>query len=536
MDNSGRYILPRLEVPLKKGTRVDLQAELCGKLSVSPETLVSFRILRRSVDARRKNRIFIVFKLEVRLASAVTDIATIAAKGGLVHVEEAPAIITRRKGGQKRSIGRHPVVVGTGPAGLFAALALAGKGYRPLVVERGGELPERIEAVTRFWKTGSLEPDTNVQFGEGGAGTFSDGKLTSRSRHPLVSRIFDVMVECGAPGEILYEQKPHLGTERVRAIVRRLRRRIQEMGGSFLFNHEMKGLLIRDNSVKAVEAGNELIDTGAVFLAMGHSARDSYRMLLERGVMLEAKAFAVGLRVEHEQTLIDGAQYGTFAGHPELGAADYRLTWQDRKSGRGVYSFCNCPGGVIIAAASEPLGVVTNGMSRYRRDSGNSNSAIVVTVAPKDFPGTGPLAGVKFQRGIERKAFEMAGGGYLAPAQRTRDFLLGVPSQGEGISASYTPGVVPSDLARLLPASLRSALKGGIRNFTSKIKGFDNSVLVGPETRTSSPVRIIRDKHTLESVNVRGLYPIGEGSGYAGGIVSSAVDGLKAVENIEPYR
>lgn len=533
MASSARYILQRLEVPIKPRRRVNLESEICRKLGIRPEMLLSFRILRRSVDARRKQRILIVFRVELELASDPEGAADMTRKG-LLPAYGAPGILTSVKSGTGTSIRPQPVVVGSGPAGLFAALELAGKGYRPLIIERGGELAERIETVRRFWETGELNKDTNVQFGEGGAGTFSDGKLTSRSKHPLVARVFDVMVECGAPEEILYEQKPHLGTERVRAVVRRLRKRIQDLGGTFLFNHEMKGISIRDGAVAAVEAGDQRIETGSVFLAMGHSARDSYRMLHDRGVALEAKPFAVGLRVEHEQALIDRAQYGSFAGHPELGAADYRLTWHDRSSGRGVYSFCNCPGGMIIAASSEPMGVVTNGMSRYRRDSGKSNSALVVTVSPRDFPGRGPLAGLEYQQRLERSAFEIAGGGYMAPAQRTMDFIKGLPTPGS-LHASYTPGVVPSDLCRLLPETLCIALKGGIRHFTTRIRGFENSVLVCPETRTSSPVRIVRDRRTLESVNVRGLFPIGEGSGYAGGIVSSAVDGLKAVAEIAPY-
>ena len=510
-----------IEVPIVSGKRVDISAEVCRALDVAPDRLPEFRIilLRRSVDARKKDRVRIVYSLQIEDSRAETG--------------SAPEHAQLSTG--SRRIGEYPVVVGTGPSGLFAAYALALKGYKPVVLERGGAMPRRIEAVHRLWRFGVLDESSNVQFGEGGAGTFSDGKLTCRSKDPLVGRVFDLFVECGAHPEIHYEQKPHVGTEKVRAVVCRLRNRIRELGGTFHYDRAVTGLIINNGAIAGVEAGGDRIDTDAVFLATGHSARDTYEMLHLAGVALEPKAFAVGLRIEHSQELIDRAQYGRFAGHPELGAADYRVAWQDVKAGRGVYSFCNCPGGVVVAAASEPCGVVTNGMSRYGRDSGLSNSAIVVSVNPSDFRGDGVLAGIEFQRRIERAAFEMAGGGYLAPAQKTADFMRGRASRGT-IETSYTPGVVASDVARMLPGALAASLRRGIDEFAKRIKGFKESVLVGPETRTSSPVRVPRRTGTLESVNVTGLFPIGEGAGYAGGIVSSAVDGLKAVDALAAHK
>ncbi len=516
-------LIEELAVCLKPDQRVDLKEEISRFLQIRPEQVKGYRVLRRSVDARRKNRVRILYRIEVGLQEEGLEQGAhpaTAIKPGRVE--------SRFRAGPLRRIGAHPVVVGTGPAGLFAALALCEKGYRPVILERGDGMALRVDAVGRFWQHGRLDPESNVQFGEGGAGTFSDGKLTTRSKHPLVEKVFGVFHQFGADEEILYEQRPHLGTEKVRAIVCRMRNRIMDMGGVFLYRSRMDRLLLRNGSVAGIQtATDERYETDTVFLATGHSARETYVMLHDVGVALEPKAFAMGFRVEHDQTLIDRAQYGAFAGHPELGAADYRVTWQDRSTNRGVYSFCNCPGGVVVAAASEPGGVVTNGMSRYARASGLSNAAIVVTVSARDFGTPGPLGGIFLQRAVEGRAYEMAGRTYRAPAQRTRDFLADRPSPGE-IRSSYKPGVVAADIAGLLPEDLTRTLREALRDFGRKIRGFEESVLVAPETRTSSPVRILRDRESLESVNVRGLFPIGEGSGYTGGIVSSAIDGLKA--------
>jgi len=516
-----------LAVPLVPGRRIDLRREVLRRLDLEAGSLGRVRILRRSVDARRKNRIRILFRLEIAPPDGESAAGTDPGRAGEI------AFPDWSRSGERR-IGSRPVVVGAGPGGLFAALGLALKGYRPLVLERGAPLAPRIDAVRRFWREGILDPETNVPFGEGGAGTFSDGKLTTRSKHPLVRMVFEVLVRCGAPPSVLYEQKPHLGTEKVRAVVRRLRRRIEELGGSFHFETRLCGLRIDSGRVRAVETGRGAIETDAVFLAIGHSARDTYRSLADAGVLLEPKPFAVGLRVEHDQDRIDRAQYGDFAGHPELGPADYRLSWTDPASRRGVYSFCNCPGGRIIAASNEAGAVVTNGMSRFRRDSGLSNAALVVSVLPSDFGSADPLAGLDYQRAIEERAFRMGGGAFVAPAQATRSFLRGRTDRA--LRASYRPGVCPADLAGLLPGTLVAPLREAIRVFSRRIAGFADSVLVGPETRTSSPVRIVRHRDSMESLNVRGLFPVGEGAGYAGGIVSSAVDGLRAVSVVRPRR
>jgi len=519
-------IIDELAVYLKPGQRVNLRSEIARLLQKGAEQIEDYRILRRSIDARKKSRVRLLYRIEVSLSGrsgemGIQPVAPVA--------DPARARISAIRG--SRRIGSNPVIVGTGPAGLFAALALCRKGYQPLVLERGEGMARRVEAVGNFWREGRLDPESNVQFGEGGAGTFSDGKLTTRSKHPLVENVFATFYEFGAPEDILYEQKPHLGTEKVRGIVCRIRNRIIEMGGTFLYGSRMERLMLRSGTVAGVQTSKDRIETDAVFLATGHSARETYAMLQDVGVVLEAKAFAVGFRIEHPQALIDRAQYGPFAGHPELGAADYRLTWKNHPGRRGVYSFCNCPGGVVVAAASEAGGVVTNGMSWHGRDTGLSNSAIVVSVSPEDFGSQGPLAGILFQREIERASYEIGGGSYLAPAQRTPDFLSGRSSTGQ-IRSSYRPGVVPAEIGGLLPVGLSQALKGALDDFKAKIRGFENSVIVAPETRTSAPVRILRDRVTLESVNTPGLYPVGEGSGYAGGIVSSAVDGLKAVLHI----
>ena len=425
-----------------------------------------------------------------------------------------------------------PVVVGLGPAGLFAALALAKRGYRPLVLERGPALPERDAAVTRFFETGDLSPEANIQFGEGGAGAYSDGKLNTRVGDARCELVLRWLEEHGAPHGALLPARPHIGTDQLKPIVRRMREEIVTLGGEVRFGVRVTGIETHNGRLSALgtDAGPVPCDTAV--LALGHSARDSFAALLEQGVSMEQKAFSVGLRIEHRQADIDRALYGRFCGTPGLPPGEYVLAVNTGL--RKCYSFCMCPGGRVVAAASEAFGVVTNGMSDHARDGENANSALCVPVGPEDFGEGGPLAGVAFQRGLERAAFRAGGGQFKAPAQRVEDFLKGRPSAGFGaVRPTYDRGVAPAELSALLPPPVSGTLKQALPLLGRKVRGFDgpDALLTGVETRTSSPVRLLRGED-LESLSTPGLIPCGEGAGYAGGIVSAAVDGLRAAEAI----
>jgi hypothetical protein len=418
-----------------------------------------------------------------------------------------------------------PVVVGTGPAGLLAALVLAEQGYRPLVLEQGRPVDERTLDVATFWQKGQLDPVSNVQFGEGGAGTFSDGKLTTRVHDPGMKIVLEKLIAAGAPAEISYLHKPHIGTDQLRQVVKHLRQQIIAAGGTVEFGAKVTDIQLGDNRLVGLTVnGSRKIPCSLALLAIGHSARDTYQMLYRRGLAMEAKPFAIGLRIEHPQALIDRAQYGSFAGHPQLGAADYSLVYHDRTTGRSAFSFCMCPGGQVVAAASEEGGVVTNGMSLYSRGSGLANSALAVNVTPADFSGV--LGGVEFQRRYEKLAFVWGGGGYMAPAQTVGSFLVG--SKAASLSKpSYLPGTVTAELRQCLPDFVAATLAKALPDFGRKIKGFDHpgAVLTGVETRTSAPVRLLRQDDRM-SCNIAGIYPMGEGAGYAGGIMSAALDGM----------
>jgi uncharacterized FAD-dependent dehydrogenase len=423
------------------------------------------------------------------------------------------------------------MIVGMGPAGIFAGLRLAEYGLTPTILERGNPVSERVKDITSFWQKGVLNPESNVQFGEGGAGTFSDGKLTTRVRDLNSGYVLGKLVQFGAPREILYLAKPHIGTDRLRRVIVNIRRHLEDCGLVIRFQEKLTDMITTGDRLRSVvinDYSEELCDI--LLLAPGNSARDTYSMLERRGIRLEPKPFAVGVRVEHPQELINRIQYG-LPGHPQLPAADYALTWNDSRTGRSAYSFCMCPGGVVIAAASEQGGVVTNGMSDYHRNSPCANSALVVTVGKDDFPGDSPLAGVEFQRTLEREAFIAGGSDYRAPAQNLMAFL------GEKgtyrITSTYRPGVVEADLTLLFPDYVADTLRKGIRSFDRKMRGFitAEATLTGVETRTSAPVRIIRGED-LQSPVLRGLYPVGEGAGYAGGIMSSALDGIRAADAI----
>ena len=509
-------------------------ASCCQKLGVARDALVRMRIVRQALDARKKQDIFYCIHAELTLTDAAAK--RVLRDPRLRAETVAPARETPPIYGTDRPDGRI-VVTGLGPGGLFAALQLAKHGYRPLAIERGKPIEARMEDVERYW-SGAIctpDPESNVAFGEGGAGTFSDGKLTTRIRDPHIDGILKEMIACGAPEEIAYLAKPHIGTDRLRIVVRNLRREIEAYGGEVRFSTQLTDIRTTDGKVTAVKLKSGETESwepcAAVLLAIGHGARDTARMLFSHGVAMAPKAFAVGVRAEHPQRMINESQYGPMAEHPRLGAAEYRLT---AKSGaRGVYTFCMCPGGQVVAAASAPEQVVVNGMSNFARDGENANAAVVVQVTPEDF-GTHPLDGLRFLDRLERDAFLLGGGDGTAPASTVGAFLRDTASGPSGsVTPTYRPGVRYTKLSDCLPAFAAAGIRDGLTAFGRQLKGYDmaDAVLTATESRTSSPLRILRDEK-MESVSHRGLYPIGEGAGYAGGIVSAAVDGWKAAEAV----
>lgn len=512
-----------------------LEALAAERLSMPQDAVRRVSVVRRAVDARRRHGAPICFSYVMDVETEESERRILGRfrrdKKIAVAPDAEPSIFMRLAEKKTHALSRRPIVVGFGPAGMFAALALSTAGCAPLVLERGRDVDARHAEIERFWSGGALDGDTNVQFGEGGAGTFSDGKLTARGGDPLQRDIIDAFIRAGAPEEIRYLAKPHIGTDRLRGVVKAIREEIRRLGGEVRFGARVEELEIDAAGVQSVRlAGGEEFTTDAVFLAIGHSARDTYQMLYEKGVAMEAKAFAVGVRIEHPQELIDRVQYGEDAGHPHLGAADYALTFQDAATGRGAYSFCMCPGGQVVAAASETGRVVTNGMSLYARASGVANAALLVQVRPEDFGG-GVLGGIAFQREYEAAAFRLAGGDYRAPVQSVGDFLRGTAgSRDFCVAPTYRPGVAPCRFDDCLPPFLVRTLRDALPVFDKKIHGFAAAdvPMTGVETRSSAPCRILRDRDTFVSVSAAGLYPIGEGAGYAGGIMSAAVDGLKA--------
>lgn len=516
-------------------TPEQLRDAVIKRLQIPADALLDILVFKRSYDARKKNtEITFVYILHV----TVKDEANVLARfTDDQHIRPAPDTEYHPVAQAPAGLTERPLVVGFGPCGLFAALLLAQMGFKPIVLERGKEVRQRTKDTWALWRNKTLSPESNVQFGEGGAGLFSDGKLYSQIKDPKFygRKVMQEFVRAGAPEEILYVSKPHIGTFRLTGVVSAMREEIKALGGEVRFEHKVTDLLLKDDQAEGVVLANgETLHSRHVVMALGHSARDTFRMLHSRDVFMEAKPFAIGFRIEHPQSLIDKARLGKYAGHEALGAADYKLVYHS-KNGRAVYSFCMCPGGTVVAATSEPERVVTNGMSQYSRNERNANAGIVVGINPdEDFPGS-PLGGIEFQEQLESRAYELGGKDYCAPGQLVGDFIRGKASSKLGeVEPSYKPGVLLGDLAPSLPEYAITAIREALPAFGKQIRGFDrpDAVLTGVETRTSSPVRITRDNDTLQSLNVRGLFPAGEGAGYAGGILSAGVDGVRIAEAV----
>ena len=534
--------LTQIKTPLDH-TRQDIEAAILQRLDIRADELVSFTIFRRGYDARKRSAIHFIFTLDVELKNEAAVLNRLKAQGKDANLGPTPDTRYRLVAPAPAHLTMRPIVIGTGPCGLLAGLILAQAGFKPIILERGKAVRERTKDTWGLWREGVLNPESNVQFGEGGAGTFSDGKLYSQIKDPQHHgrKVLEEFVKAGAPEEILYVSKPHIGTFRLVKMVEAMRATIHALGGEIRFGSKVDTLMIEDGPASRQVRGVVLADgtsigSDHVVLAVGHSARDTFSALHAQGVFIEAKPFSIGFRIEHPQALIDKARFGPSAGHPMLGAADYKLV-HHCTNGRAVYSFCMCPGGQVVAATSEPGRVVTNGMSQYSRAERNANAALVVNVEPVDFPGdytSNPLAGIDFQRQWESAAFVAGGSTYKAPAQRVGDFLAGRPSAQLGtVDPSYQPGVHMTDLSSCVPPYVIAAVREAIPAFDKQIKGFAmaDAILTGVETRTSSPIRITRNAE-CQSLNTRGLYPAGEGAGYAGGILSAAVDGIKVAEAV----
>ena len=500
----------------------NIKPYLCKKLKISKNEILKIRINKKSIDARKKDNIHYVYEADVKLEDETkilkhknTDILK-------TPVEKYVFNITGTK-----VLNKRPVIIGSGPAGLFCAYLLAEHGYKPIIIERGEKIEDRVKTVSSFWKEGILNTESNVQFGEGGAGTFSDGKLNTlvKDKNFRMKKVFEIFVKMGAPEEILYINKPHIGTDLLRNVIINMRKKITSMGGEFKYNTKMEDIVIKNDIVKEIiTSSNERILCDTLVLAIGHSSRDTFKMLYEKKLLMEQKPFAVGIRVQHPQKLINENQYGNI----DLPPASYKLTYK-AKNGRGVYSFCMCPGGYVVNASSEKGRLAINGMSNHDRDSKIANSAIVVTVSPNDF-GTNPLDGMKFQRSLEEKAYEIGKGNI--PIQLYKDYKNNKTSNNQTINVAFKGNYSFANINEIYPDYINDSIKEAMEAFNKKIKGFNNdqTVLAASESRTSSPVRIIRDEN-LES-NIKGIYPCGEGAGFAGGITSAAIDGIKIAESI----
>ncbi|SKC20751.1 FAD dependent oxidoreductase [Pseudomonas putida] len=525
--------ITELKLPLDHPDEA-LREAIVQRLGIRDEQLLSFNLFKRSYDARKKNsELLFIYTIDLEASNEAELLSKFADDR---NIGPAPDVTYKFVGQAPAGLQERPIVVGFGPCGIFAGLLLAQMGFKPIILERGKEVRQRTKDTWGLWRKSVLNPESNVQFGEGGAGTFSDGKLYSQIKDPQHHgrKVLEEFVKAGAPDEILYINKPHIGTFRLTGMVEQMRQDMIALGAEVRFQEKVTDLLIEDGQLTGVvlESGEQL-HSRHVVLALGHSARDTFRMLHAKGVYMEAKPFSVGFRIEHPQTLIDKARLGKYAGHPKLGAADYKLVYH-AKNGRSVYSFCMCPGGTVVAATSEPGRVVTNGMSQYSRNERNANSGIVVGIDPeRDYPG-GPLAGIELQERLEAHAYVMGGSNYQAPAQLVGDFVAGRPSTALGsVEPSYKPGVTLGDLAPSLPDFAIEAIREALPAFDRQIKGYNlhDAVLTGIETRTSSPLRITRGED-YQSLNIKGLFPAGEGAGYAGGILSAGVDGIRIAEAV----
>ena len=523
--------LTELRLPLDHSPTA-LPTAIVQRLGIQLDDLINFTVFKRGYDARKRDAIVLVYTIdaEVRAANQLLE----KFKDD-VHVNLAPDTRYQFVANVQAPLAQRPIIVGFGPCGIMAGLILAQMGLRPIILERGKKVRERTKDTWGLWRRNQLNPESNVQFGEGGAGTFSDGKLYSQIKDPkhYGRKVLSEFVKAGAPEEILYVSKPHIGTFRLVKMVENMRHEIEQLGGEIRFQQQVSDVLIENNTLRGVILANgEQLRSDYVIFALGHSARDTFKMLYERGVFMEAKPFSIGFRIEHPQILIDQARFGKYAGNELLGAADYKIV-HHAKNGRSVYSFCMCPGGQVVAATSEPGRVVTNGMSQYSRAERNANAGIVVGITPDDYSGS-PLAGIEFQRQWESRAYELGGGNYEAPGQLVGDFIKGIASTQLGsVEPSYQPGVHLTDLATSLPAYAIHAIREALPAFDRQIKGFSmyDAVLTGVETRTSSPLRMTRGQD-MQSLNTKGLYPAGEGAGYAGGILSAGVDGIRVAEAV----